>query len=225
MPPIKDAVRTDLSGYIPVPPAPPLLSIVPVNSGPAVNLRCPLPPFNADPDSLRQFENQGSGPKNRVWPRPQQNGTSTTTTVTSVITGSGSSSSSTSTLVSQSASVTTGLLIAGIPFQGFVTMAESFQLLNMNVNAPCEVRIYGTAQAQAIDVYRVTGAPVPPEVSANLISCVTFDTMPYTWGWQNRCGSNQSSPQTTSVYVSVFNTVPSSETPVTVNIQYLPLET
>ena len=229
MPSIKDAVNTNLSGYSLLPAKPPVISIIPTNSSPASNLRCPLPPFNADPDSLRQFENSTTGPKNRVWPLPQQSGgVSTTTIVTNttntVSSGSGSGSGSSTTLVSKVVSVTTGLLISGINFQGFVTMARSFQLQSLLVTSPCEVRLYGTATAQASDAYRATGDPVPPEVSANILSCVTFDTVPYTWGFQNRCGGNQASPQTTTIYVSVINTVPSSEAPVTVTIQFLPLE-
>lgn len=225
MPSIKDAINTDLSGYLPA--KPPVLSIVPANSYPAVNLRCPLPPFNADPDSLRQFENQTTGPRNRVWPLPQQSGgASTTTTVTNVVSTSGSSSSSSTTvkLKATTVTLTTGLLIAGVNFQGFVNMSPSFQLLSLGVTGPCEVRMYGTMAAQFADVFRLTGAPVPAEVTPNIISCVSFDTAPYVWGWQNRCGANQANPQTSAIYVSVFNTIPAVETPVTVTIQYLPLE-
>src|SRR5208337_632889 len=213
MPSLKDSL-VDASGYVLLPAKPPIMAIVPANSSPSTNLRCPLPPFNSDPDTLRQFEDQSAGPKNRVWPIPQQSGGVTNTTITkTVISGSSSSSSST---------LTTGLLVSA--FQGSVAMAKSFQLLSMGVSNPCEVRIYGSASAQAADIYRLTGAPVPPEITANLITCVTFDTVPYTWTFQSVSGVNGSSPQTSMIYVSVFNTIPSSQTPVTVTIQFLPLE-
>lgn len=226
MPSIKDAIRTDLSGYTTLPSKPPVLAIVPTNDSPSTNLRCPLPPFNADPDTLRQFDNPATGPKNRVWPQPQSTGGSGPTSTVIDSTSSAPAPSPTPTpSVAGLAAFTTGLLIPGFPFRGFVAMSESFQLLNINSTVPCEVRLYGTAAAQAADAARVTGAPVPPEVTANIISCVTFDTVPYTWGWQNRCGSNQSSPQTTAVFVSVFNTSPLSEAAATITISYLPFGT
>ena len=227
MPSLKDSL-VDASGYVLLPAKPPIMAIVPANSSPSTNLRCPLPPFNSDPDTLRQFEDQSAGPKNRVWPIPQQSGGVTNTTITkTVISGSSSSGSSSTvtpspTLSATFATLTTGLLVSA--FQGSVAMAKSFQLLSMGVSNPCEVRIYGSASAQAADIYRLTGAPVPPEITANLITCVTFDTVPYTWTFQSVSGVNGSSPQTSMIYVSVFNTIPSSQTPVTVTIQFLPLE-
>jgi hypothetical protein len=229
MPSIKDSVATNLSGYSLVPAKPPIMATVPTNSGPATNLRCPLPPFNSDPDTLRQFENNATGPKNRVWPQPQQTGSTTVATksVARILPVSPSSSSSGSSGVAgalTTATATTNLLISGTPFQGSINLSKSFLLVNGGVNAPCEIRLYGTAGAQAIDAYRATGDPVPPEISMDIITCVTFDTAPYVWDWQDRCGSNQSSPQTSAAYISVFNTVPSSQTPVTVSIQYVPVE-
>ncbi len=229
MPSLKDSL-VNTSGYALLPAKPPVMAIIPANAAPSPNLRCPLPAFNSDPDTLRQFDDQSTGPKNRVWPLPQQTGSSITTvqTVSKVAVASSSSSSSSSSstnLTAATATLMTGLLVSGAPFQSSLVMSESFQLLSIGVTVPCEVRLYGTSAAQATDVYRATGAPVPPEISQNIITCVTFDTFPYNFGWQNRCGSNQSSPQTTAIYVSVFNTVPSNETAATVTIQFLPLET
>ena len=226
MPSLQDAIQSSksLSGYEPVPTKPPVLATVPTESGPSTNLRCPLPPFNADPDSLRQFEDSSTGPKNRIWPQPQKSGSVSTTTVVTNQSTSTSSSSSTSNLQSKIVGITTGLLPASTVFQGSVTMAQSFQLLSLTVSGPCEVRLYGSQAAQSIDAYRVTGAPVAAEVTGNIITCVTFDTAPYVWGFQSVVGSNQNIPQTTAIYVSVLNTNPLLANAVTATIKYLPLE-
>ena len=235
MPSLRDTIDNSvkLSNYVPVPvpSAPPVIATQPAPAPENANMRFILPPFNTDPDSVRLFE--GSAPKIRIWPRPQQKAgaAALTTTATGHVTStssasagaSSSSSSSSSSTGNLTVQVATGLLVTG--FQGSLTMSKSFQLISLTVSRPCEVRIYGTALAQAQDAYRPTGAPVPPEITSNIISCVTFDTAPYVWPWQNRCGANQSSPQTTTIYVSVINTDPTIQTPVTVTIVYLPLET
>ena len=229
MPSIQDAIesRNRLSSYIPVPSAPPVLALLPSEVAPATNLRFILPPFNSDPDTVRQFEVHSTGPKNRIWPLPQAPASSnkTVTTGGSTSTSSSSSSSSSSvTLTAKSITFSTGTLPAESEVQTSVQMAESFQLLSISVNGPCEVRLYGTKIAQSHDASRVTGDPVPPEISANVITCITFDTSPYSWGWQNRIGANQDNPQSTAIYVTVINTDPLLADSLTVTISYLPLE-
>ena len=228
MPSLRDTLNTKLPNYAPVSVSP-KVSVQPVSPQNA-NMRFILPPFNADPDSVRLFESPS--PKIRVWPRPQQKAGSTATATSTVSGGStsasnssSSSSSSSTSLLAKTVTVTTGPLPAGTIFQSALGMSQSFQLITMTANSTCEVRIYGTQQAQIFDASRPTGSPVPPEISQNIISCVTFDTNPFVWGWQNRVGSNQNNPQTNVAYVSIFNTVPASAAPVTVTITYLPLET
>jgi hypothetical protein len=222
MPSLRDAIQSakNMSNYVPVPGAPMAVSVQPPTPSPNANMRFILPSFNQDPDSIRLAES--NTPKIRIWPRPQQTAGAATATTAASTSSSSSSSSSTAALASATATVTTATLLTS--FSGSVVMAESFQLLSISVNRACEVRLYGTPTAQSIDAYRATDAPVPPETTAGIIACVTFDTAPYTWGFQNVCGANQLNPQSNLLYVSVINTNPLIQTPVTVTIQFVPME-
>jgi hypothetical protein len=225
MPSLKDAIAASKSpNLVPVSAAPAVIAAQPLPFPTNANMRCILPPFNADPDSVRQFSS--ASPQIRIWPQPQQKSsasTSTTATGAASTSSSSSSSSSSSTLSAKVVTFTTGSLPPGGIYQTTVQMAKSFQLISMTVTSASEVRIYGTQQAQIFDASRPTGNPVPPEISTNIITCVTFQS-PLSWGWQNRIGANQNDPQSVSIYCSVFNTVPTSGAAVTVTISYLPLE-
>ena len=226
MPSLKDAIaNAKLPNYIPAPAAPTAVSVQPPPASTNSNMRFILPPFNADPDSVRQFES--NSPKIRIWPRPQQTGgpSNITNTATATAVSSSSSSSATVTLLPKTAVFTTNLLPAGSSYQTSLQFSKSFQLITVTANTPCEVRIYGTQQAQAFDAPRPTGNPVPPEISQNILTCVTLSTSPFLWGWQDRCGANQDIPQSSTIYVTVFNVVPTSAAPATVSITFLPLET
>ena len=229
MPSLRDAIaNAKLPNYVPVdntpvPSAPAAVATQPPAQTATNNMRFILPPFNADPDSVRQFES--GSPKIRIWPRPQQRQGASSTVTSTTSTASSSSSTTTLSLAPKTAVFTTGSLPAGHIYQTSLQLSQSFQLITMTVNSGCEVRIYGTQQAQLFDAPRATGNPVPPEISQNIISCVTFSTSPFVWGWQNRMGANQDLPQSPTIYISVFNTVPTSAAPVTVTLTYLPLET
>ncbi len=227
MPSLRDAIaNAKLPNYVPAPAAPMAVAVQPPAAPANSNMRFILPPFNTDPDSVRQFES--SSPKIRIWPRPQQTGGSTVKTSSASPFGtaaSASSSSATITLSTKTVVFTTGVLAAGNVYQTTLQMAKSFQLIMVTANGPCEVRIYGTQQAQLFDTPRPTGNPVPPEISQNILTCVTLAESPFSWPWQNREGANQDNPQTVAIYVTVFNVVPTSAAPVTVSITYLPLET
>ena len=229
MPSLKDAIaNAKLPNYVPAIAAPSIVSTKPVLTPPTNNMRFILPPFNTDPDSVRLFES--NSPKIRIWPRPQQAGGTSTTTKSSVTTatassGSSSSSAATVTLIPKTVVFTTNILPAGSSYLTTLQLSKSFQLITVAANVPCEVRIYGTQQAQLFDLPRATGNPVPPEITQNILTCVTLTTSPFVWGWQNRCGANQDIPQSSSIYVTVFNVVPTSAAPATVSITYLPLET
>jgi hypothetical protein len=230
MPSLRDAIesRMKLSDYVPVPPGPPVISIIPLNSAPAKNLRCILPPFNSDPDTLRQFDNVSTGPKIRVMPRPQpkSSGNTITNKVTNVSAGTVSSTTSGGTTLATNVAVfTTSSLPIGVVQQSSIQLSQSFQMLNIASNGPCEVRLYGTLAAQSFDASRATDAPVPAEVISNIISCVIFDTAPYFWPWQNRIAANQDIPQTAAIYITVIGTNPASSAPVTLTIEFIPLET
>lgn len=228
MPSIKESMGVDLSKYKPAPdaPSPPVVTqMVTEKQRANPNLRCPLPPFNSNPDTLRQFETGDAMPKLRVIPLPVHNGFAAPSRA-SVASSSSSSGSSTiiptpAKLTAVSVTLNTGAVSAGASFTGSVQMAESFQLLSITVDSLCEVRVYGTSAAQSFDQGRVTGDPVPPEITSNILTCVSFeDTL--SWQWQNRMGANQDNPQTPTIYVSVFS--PADQTNIAVTITYLPLE-
>jgi hypothetical protein len=227
MPSIKDAINTNLSGYIPVTAKLPVIATVPHVEKSNAFLRTVLPPFNSDPDTLRQFEDGSIVPKIRVMPLPVLSTTETTVVSSASSTSSSSSSSSSTTtkLLPKTAVLTTPLLPAGAFFAGNVQMAESFQLIAMNVTSPCEVRIYGTPTAQSNDSVRANDSPIPPEITANVITSVNIDTVPYQWAWQNVIGANQDSPQSSTIYITVVNNDPTMADAITVTLTYLPLET
>lgn len=228
MPSIKDAQGADLSGYTPMTAQLPVITRMITDKAKAnPSRRCPLPPFNSDPDTLRQFEIGTQSPLIRVIPLPEVTNTAAPTfasTAASVASSSSTVVPVATTLTALSVTLSTGVLAAGSSFTGSVQMKKSFQLLSLAASAVCEVRLYGTAAAQSFDNGRVGDVPVPAETSQNIISCVTFDTLPYAWPWQNKIAANQDTPQSSTVYISVFNTDVSTVSNINVVISYLPLE-
>jgi hypothetical protein len=232
MPPLKQMLRPGgetLQGFAAAenpPKSPPSVPNT-VTSGANPYIRCPIPPLNIDPDTLRQFNQNGKTPTRRVIPLPISTvgGGGSVTNTTVINEGSSSSGSSTTKLVSASVALSVPSLTPGQVFVATVTMAKSFQLLQITSTQAVEVRVYSNSSAQSSDRVRITDAPVPFEVFPGIITDIVFDTAPYIWNWQNRIGANASSPQTTSIYVTVIN--PSQLTGVpaaTISIQYLPLE-
>jgi hypothetical protein len=226
---IKDAMAADLSGYSPVssPPKSAIPQVI-VNYPKAnVFIRCPLPPFNSNPDTLRQFETGSDAPQIRVWPLPQLSAASTTVISGGTTTSSSSSGSSTTStsLPIKTATLTTGVIPAGGFFSGTISLAKSFQLVSITANSACEVRLYGSSLIQSFDSARLPDAPVPAEITSNIITDVIFDTSPFTWSWQNRIGANQDASQTTNAYISIFNTGVAALASVQVFISYIGLET
>src|SRR6266702_6429600 len=96
---IQDAVAADLSEYRAVEP-----SRVPqefdgrVRANPVI--RCPLPPFGADPDVLRQFETGSQIPHIRLFPLLPTFSAATTKTAAAATSSVASSSSSSSSVSS-----------------------------------------------------------------------------------------------------------------------------
>jgi hypothetical protein len=194
-----------------------------------VSARTSLPPINAGPDTLRQFNEASGVPARRVLPLPVGStvGTGTVnnyTTATGSSSSSGSGSSSTSSLKSASVTLNTGLIYPTLYVAQVLSFSQSFQLLSISANAMCEVRLYGSSLAQTLDGSRVLDAPVPAEVTSNLIADVALDTAPYVWPFQNIIGANSDSPQSTNVYVSVFN-ISTSASSIQVTLTYVALET
>ena len=227
MPALKDVLTKGLpAGYVPVDMSPSPPGVQPDDQAQQSSsmARCPLPPTTADADSLRTFEKGSSTPQFRVMPIPPQNGGTTTVTTGSASTSSSSSSSGSSTTsVAQTAAVTVSIP-ANSAILTRVATSRSFQLFSVGTTAPCDVRLYGNQGAQSADSSRQIDGPVPAELSQNIILDVVFDTTPYFWNTQNITGVNADSPQSTSLYVSVFNPQSTPVSNITVYITFVPIE-
>lgn len=231
MPGLKDVLATTREGFVPAPDRPPLPSPaqLPGKSGfnPNPSIRCPLPPFNAGIDTLRQFDgDNGESPRRRVIPLPVQSqiGMGGTVNVsTTVISGGSGGGTTPNPLTAKTVSYVTPVLAPGTFATAALNMAKSFQLILFDANAKCEMRMYGSAFGQAADIGRALDSPVPAEVFNDLITDVAVDDTPFDWSWQNRVGVNTATPQTTQAYITVWNTddVPAQ---ININITFLPLE-
>lgn len=192
------------------------------------NIRCPLPPVGADPDSLRQFEGNES-PKFRVLPLiPPTGGTTTVTTSggSSSSGGSGGSGGTTPTAINaKTVTLTIGAVGPNAAVRTQLSLSQSYQLVSLTANNPCCIRLYGTAAAQSGDSVRPPDNPVPAEITMNLIIDVVLDTVPYVWQTQNIVGANQDSPQSATTYITVINPSVTGLSNVVVTITYAPLET
>lgn len=226
MPALKDVLSKGLpEGYVPVENAPPATSPVDDAQFSSSMVRCPLPPTNADADSLRTFQKGSSTPQFRVMPLPPQTGG------TSVVTtggASGGASSGGSSSGGVSAIARTATVSVNIPANSAVltrvAASRSFQLFSVGSTAPADVRLYGSQATQSSDSSRKIDAPVPAELTQGLLLDVVFDTVPYFWNTQNITGVNADSPQTTNLYVSVFNPNPTPLSNVSIYVTYFPLE-
>jgi len=236
MPPLASTLRSSpLPGFVPVqalpqPAVPAPVGLPGESSSFTANrfIRSPLPPINSNPDTLRQFDDGDTGvPRRRLLPLPQitSAGGSTTTNTTVVSPASGGGSSSTTGLTTVTLNYVSPLLNVGsASIQSLNVASKSYQLISATANGACEIRIYGSAAAQASDFGRATYAPLAAELNNNMVTDVVFDTSPYVWNWQNRVGANQDSPQANIAYLTVFNT---GSAPQNLHIAFvvLPLET
>lgn len=229
MPSLQDTLKKRIEGYAPVSgtpsrPTPPIEVGQQNKNNVNPTLRCPLPPFSAGPDSLRQFNENGQTPTFRVIPLPVSTGFGGSTTInTTTETSSGSSGGTTSTLTAKTVTYTSPLLSAGAVAFTVLTLAKSYQLIAVSVSSPAELRLYGAASSQAADAGRGLDSPVPAEVLNNMVTDIALDTVPYAWTWQNSLGVNTNNPQTTAAYLSIFN-IGLSAARITVTLAYLPLE-
>jgi hypothetical protein len=191
------------------------------------HIRSPLPPFNAQIDTLRQFnEGNTSSPRKRVIPLPSSVGVGnavTTVSNTTIISSSSGGGSTTPTLAARTVVATTPILSAGAISTQTITMAKSFQLIAAVANVQCEFRLYGSPGAQSNDSSRVTDAPIPAEVFNGMITDLVFDTPPYAWNFQNITGVNADDPQDTHAFLTVINTSGSSAQ-IQITLVFLPLE-
>lgn len=232
MPSLKDSLRANLDGFGPTTEK---LTLPPVATLPGQSnnfranpsIRCPLPPFNAGPDTLRQFdEGDGASPRRRVIPLPVQSqigGGNVTQNTTIITSGSGGSTTPGGSLTARTVNYVSPILAPGAYDARTLVMAKSFQLIFADANAPCEMRLYGSAAGQSADIGRALDAPVPAEVFNDIITDVVLDTAPFDISWQNRVGVNTDLPQSARAFITVWNTdvVPQQ---ITIAIVYLPLE-
>src|SRR6202789_34577 len=191
------------------------------------NIRCPLPPVGADPDSLRQFEGSES-PKFRVLPlTPQTGGTTTVKEFggTSGGSSSGGSSGSSGTIVAKTASATFVSIAGSSAAQTTVALSQSFQILSITANQGCCVRLYGSIAGQTADSGRGVDAPAPAETTQGLIIDAVLDTSPVVWQPQNIIGANGDSVQSKNVYMTIINPGAAAINGLLVTISYVPLET
>ena len=191
-------------------------------------IRCPLPPFNATIDTMRQFNENGKIPTRRVIPLPTATtagGGNSITNTTVINQGSGGGGASPTTAVITSVTVQVPALTPGQRFLTRLTMNPCIQLVSALTTIFGEVRIYSNATVQQADAPRATDAAPPFELTQGLITDVVFDTAPLQWTWQNRIAVNSDSPRSSNFYVTVINpslTIGTSAGRVT--ISYLPLE-
>lgn len=189
-------------------------------------IRCPLPPFNSSPDSLRQFEENGKIPARRVIPLPaavSAGGSTVINNNTTVTNIGGSSSSGSTTVTAKTVTFNAPILFPGNAATATITLSKVAVLLICGASDLCEVRIYGDPITQTADIARATDTAPAFEVTAGLVSDIVFDSTPLNWNWQNRVFVNQDSPATTNLYITVINNTLGTVTP-SVTITYLPLE-
>ena len=191
-------------------------------------IRCPLPPFNATSDTLRQFNESGKTPTRRVIPLPVQVGAGGSTTIiqnTNVTSQSGGGSGGNVPVVVSAKTVTVNVatLLPGEASTFILTAARVAVLMILGASDFCEVRIYGDPSTQGSDLPRQSDTAVPFEVTPGVVTDVILDTNPLQFNWQNRLFVNQDSPQTTNLYITVLNPTAGAVTP-SVTITYLPLE-
>ena len=230
MPTLSQMLAANPTGFVPdteksLPPPPP-------QPGQALGgnaaIRCPLPPFNAQVDTMRQFNESGATPTMRVIPLPAATSSGSGNVITNVTAtaSGGSGGGGTATSLTPSSVVISAPSLS--PAQTFLTsaqMSRSFQLLQLSATGRVEVRIYSTASAQASDRLRPSDSAPPFEVMPGLITDVVFDTAPYQWAWQNRIAANADDPTTPTIYITVGNPSPSQGvSATTVTISFLPLE-
>lgn len=230
MPPLNETLSKGKPGFEDVvrPQVPPPMSLP--GQGTFRNnpfIRTVLPPFSANIDTLRQFNEGGTDvPRRRVIPLPITTGVGGSTTInnsTTVVSSSGGGGSTGVTLTAKTVVVTTPSLPDGGISTQTIVMAKSFQLIAAVSDSPCCLRIYGSPGAQSTDSSRAVDAPVPAELVNGIITDLVFDSPPFTWNFQNIVGVNADNPQDTHAFITIINNSGNTET-VQITLVFLPLE-
>ena len=102
-------------------------------------------------------------------------------------------------------------------------MAKAFVVLQVTVNVAARVRLYSTATAQTIDMFRPITQGPGYGTEQGIIGDVVLDTAPVVWQAVDMVGANGDSPQATTVYITVDNISQASEA-VTISIVYVPIQ-
>lgn len=229
MPPLSQRLRSEIPEGFAAQEQMPASSPTPPEPGKALGadrfIRCPLPPFNAGPDTLRQFDENGKIPARRVIPLPVATGVGGSSIVINNTSISGSASSGGNVVTIPVKTVTFGIptLIPGDAAMLSVALSKIAVLMIVGSSDLCEVRIYGDPLSQAADAPRLSDTAPPFEITQGLITDIILDTTPLQFNWQNRLFVNQDAPQTANMYVTVLNPTSSAVTP-SVTVTYLPLE-
>jgi len=230
MPGLKQRLRSETPQGYAAQEQVPMTSPVPPEPGKLLGadalIRCPLPPFNATVDTLRQFDENGKVPARRVIPLPQLTGMSGSTTVINQTSVTGSSSGSGNapvTVAAKTVTISVPTLAPGDAATLTVTLTAVAVLMILGSSDFCEVRIYGDAVTQATDLPRLTDTAPPFELIQGLTTDVVLDTLPLQYNWQNRLFVNQDAPISKNMYVTILNPTLGAVTP-SVTITFLPLE-
>lgn len=189
-------------------------------------IRCPLPPLSTTPDTLRQFYRGGIIPENRIFSPPplsgnnNNGGTSTSTTVVQT-----SSTSTTVLPTAKNASITTPVLNAGVSYQGVLTMAKSFILMQVSVDQPARVELYSNANFQTLDAGRMAfiGSTPNPPVAGTQHGVIADLYLDSTLSWimsSDAVASNADNPQSVLIYITVTN-ISASTNSITASLAYV----
>ena len=229
MPSISDSTGLDTSGYTRTLPVQPEESHPEDRQVPArdskLRFSAPyLPGTFPSSDTLTGFHLGGKIPQWRIpVPSGPTAGGAGSSTSTTVVSSSSSSTTTNNPPKAQTASITTPVINPGSTYTGVVTMAKAFVVLQVTVNVAARVRLYSTATAQTIDMFRPITQGPGYGTEQGIIGDVVLDTAPVVWQAVDMVGANGDSPQSTTVYITVDNISQASEA-VTISIVYVPIQ-
>lgn len=213
MPSVKDTLNADLSNYVDAPSPPPTsldtaLSLAPVRDH-RLRFSAPyLPGTFPSTDTLTGYHLGGKIPQYRMpVPAPPSAGGAGGSSSSGVFTTSSTSTITTNNPpISQTAVFTAASVLPGNNFTGIITMAKTFTILSLTINAAARIRVYSTVAAMNADLPRpITQAP-GYATEQGLVGDIYLDTPPYTWQpTPSIVGSNADSPQSQQAYVALTN--------------------
>jgi hypothetical protein len=226
---LKAAINADRSNLEHIDLNTPSLTIPPLTElqpGYSSITRCPLPPINATPDSLRTFYLGGKVPQMRLFPpsvSSVQSGSGGTGTTNVSSTVNSTSVTNVTQIIPTNASVSSPILAPNVYFTTAILFSNAFQLLSVSTSSAARIALYGTQDAQATDVGRPVNVSPPFASAQNIISDVYLDTAPWVWSYQNRVGANADTPQQAILYITITN-IDLASVSITATINYLPIE-